>query len=602
MTSSPTGVLVTLSSTDFANTLFSPQSGITPFTSTLTLPSSTRSYTFFAVGSIGGATVSDSATVTVASPTLGTLSISPTGTAVNGVQTVNLTARTSASTVPAGAVAVTLSGTGFTTTSVTILNGSVSAGIALPTTAGTYTLIARATGYNPVSTILVVGATSQPSQPSQQPTVAAEPSSITISGPAARSGTVNEQLDTPLLVRVLDDSGTGVASARVIFRVISGRGKLSERGNGRAIGVQTDSSGFARANFTPTDGGAITVRASTDDISATVEFTITTGAAPTTTRTPGTGVTPSTTVSPVVHVAAASRPPMLWIDGGAIYALVGADVKEFAPGVDNALNIAVGGGKVYWTEKTGESGGTINSANLNGSDVTELTSILAVPMGIAVDTAGSKLYWTNSRGRIQSANLDGSGITNVIPGGLESPMDLALAGGNGYWTQGNPGSVRVGNLTSRVTRDISTGTDTPGSIVIGGNKVYWTEMTGDSSGTINSANLNGTGATQLASILAVPMGIAVDTARSKLYWTNSRGRVQSANLDGSGITNVVSGLGSPSDMVLSNSIAETPAATPTTPTTPTASNAKYDVNSDGTVDTGRGVSRRRDAKQRSVRC
>ena len=275
---------------------------------------------------------------------------------------------------------------------------------------------------------------------------------------------------------------------------------------------------------------------------------------------------------------------MLWIDGGAIYALVGADVKEFAPGVDNALNIAVGGGKVYWTEKTGESGGTINSANLNGSDVTELTSILAVPMGIAVDTAGSKLYWTNSRGRIQSANLDGSGITNVIPGGLESPMDIALAGGNVYWTQGNPGSVRVGNLTSRVTRDISTGTDTPGSIVIGGNKVYWTEMTGDSSGTINSANLSGTGATQLASILAVPMGIAVDTARSKLYWTNSRGRVQSANLDGSGITNVVDGLGSPGDMVLSNSITAPAGAGSSAGSGTTADNSKYDVNGDGTVD------------------
>ena len=51
-------------------------------------------------------------------------------------------------------------------------------------------------------------------------------------------------------------------------------------------------------------------------------------------------------------------------------------------------------------------------------------------MGIAVDGSRSKLYWTNSRGRIQSANLDGSGITNVIPGGLESPMDLALAGSN----------------------------------------------------------------------------------------------------------------------------------------------------------------------------
>ena len=73
---------------------------------------------------------------------------------------------------------------------------------------------------------------------------------------------------------------------------------------------------------------------------------------------------------------------------------------------------------------------------------------------------------------------------------------------------------RVVNLTGqKIVRDISTGSDTPGSLVIGGGKVYWTEMTGDSSGTVNSANLNGTGTTQLASILAVPMGIAVDGAR-----------------------------------------------------------------------------------------
>ena len=98
------------------------------------------------------------------------------------------------------------------------------------------------------------------------------------------------------------------------------------------IGVQTDSSGYARANFTPTDGGTITVRANTDDISATVEFTITTDAASGardtgTGSTPGTGGTPGT-ISPVVHVAAASRPPMLWVDGGAIYGLVGADVPK----------------------------------------------------------------------------------------------------------------------------------------------------------------------------------------------------------------------------------------------------------------------------------
>ena len=40
------------------------------------------------------------------------------------------------------------------------------------------------------------------------------------------------------------------------------------------------------------------------------------------------------------------------------------------------MNIAVDAsrGKVYWTEQTGESRGTINSANLDGTSVTELTS------------------------------------------------------------------------------------------------------------------------------------------------------------------------------------------------------------------------------------
>ena len=83
--------------------------------------------------------------------------------------------------------------------------------------------------------------------------------------------------------------------------------------------------------------------------------------------------------------------------------------------------------------------GTINSAKLDGSDAKELKKIKAVPMGIAVDTAGEKLYWTNSRGRIQSADLDGSGIENVIPGeDLEgvrwiSPVArVAML----YWTEG----------------------------------------------------------------------------------------------------------------------------------------------------------------------
>ena len=582
--SSPSGVFATLGSNDFGATRFSPQSDFTPFTSTLLLPVEEGTHSFFATG---GVLTAGRASVTVEAE-LGELSITAIGPVAAGVQTFSITARDSDGDSAIGAFTARLSGTGFTSRNVEISGGRGNARVTLPTAARLYTLTVSATGYEDGETPVRIAGTGQQQvadedeeEVEEEVTVAAEPDSIEITGPSTRSGTVNEELDTPLLVRVLDDDGDGLEGARVFYRVSSGRGRLSARGNGRAIGVVTDDDGYARASFTPLDGGTITVRANTDDLSATVTFTITTGSASSASgaRDSGTGGTPGM-ISPVVHVGAASRPPMLWVDGGAIYALVGASPQRFAPGVDNALNITVGGGKVYWTEKTGESGGTINSANLNGSDVTELTSIKAVPMGIAVDVAGSQLYWTNSRGRIQSADLDGSGITNVMQN-LQSPMDLALAGGNAYWTQGN-GSVRFVNLRGqKVVRNVSTGTDTPGSLVIGGGKVYWTETTGESGGTINSANLNGTGATQLASILAAPMGIAVDGSRSKLYWTNSRGRVQSANLDGSGITNVVSGLGSPGDMVLSNSIAA-PAATTTTRTTTTASN-KYDVNGDGSV-------------------
>ena len=285
-------------------------------------------------------------------------------------------------------------------------------------------------------------------------------------------------------------------------------------------------------------------------------------------------------IRPVVHVAAAQRPPMLWVDQGEIYALVGAEVQKFAPSVDNALNIAIGGGKVYWTEKTSASSGTINSANLDGSGVKELKALMLVPRGIAVDTDAGKLYWTNWRGRIQSANLDGSGIRNLVEDVQGYLMDIVVEGNRVYWTVTQQDGVDFNGVQPELPNGLRGAGASGISLTIAGGKVYWTEQTGESSGTIYSGDSSGP-KKQLAAIQAVPSGIAVDVARSKLYWTNSRGRIQSANLDGSGIRNVVDGLAAPGDMVLSNSIKAPTGAT--TKTTTTASN-KYDVNGDGTVD------------------
>ena len=515
----------------------------------------------------------------------GTLTITEFGDQVGTQQQINV----SASPRPSSDVPFTVSIGGIQVTSGTIsTTGRGSALVEVPTT-GLYTLTVRASGYTTRSVTFTAGTSTAtpPTTPVTPPaSTISEPSRVTIGNQATRTGTLDTVLETPLLVQVLDDDGNGVADTYVTFRVRTGQGRLSQLGNGRATVVETDARGFARAPYTPLSASS-TVEASIRGVARTATFTITTGSAPpattpTTTPTPG-DPTPSTTISPVVQVNAANRPPMVWVDGGAIYALVGANVQRFAPGIDTAMNIAISGNKVYWTEQTGESAGTINSANLNGSGVKELTAIMAVPRGIVVDTDNSKLYWTNSRGRIQSANLDGSGIRNVLEN-LPDLIDIAIDRGVLYWTQYNAtsgtGNVGILNPTGqRNARYVSTGADMPGSIVIGSGKVYWTEQTGTSSGTINAANLNGNGATQLASILAAPSGIAVDASRSKLYWTNSRGRIQSANLDGSGIQNVVDGLGSPGDMVLSNSI-----SAPATTSTPTTAANKYDVNGDGTVD------------------
>ena len=697
------GLTVTLSGSALATS----QTATSGTPRTITIPSAPGSYTLLAAaaGYVGA-----QETFTITAP--GRLALALIGAQVNGSQTVQVTARNAGGALETTAVLVTLSGAGISRT-VTV-TGSQNVPIPLPTASGTLT--ASATGYTSGSLTLPARSTTPTTTPTTTTTTttttgtAGEADSIEIDGSRSISGTVNQA--TRLRVRVLDANDRGVSGIRVTFRVLApGRGRLSQRGNGRAVQAVTDRSGYATASLTPL-GGDLIVEAKAAQVSAPVSFIINIDGETRDTSATGDTTSPqtynvrdeipislegtltfrgsrtlngitytcvgsgecvvsfgtvvkgqiqaapekttasqtykvrdeipisledtlsftgkhtvngtiytcvgsgecvvsfgtvvkgeirvsavstttstrtATEINPEVLIGAGQRPPMIWVDGGKIYALVGKDVQEFASGVEGAMNIAVGGGKVYWTARTGASSGTINAANLDGSDVKELASIQAIPMGIAVDPPGSKLYWTNSRGRIQSANLNGSGIQNVIQN-LPSPMDITLARGILYWTQydatESAGSIGIANPTGRGTpKHISTGANMPGSLVIGGGKVYWTKQTGESSGTIHSANLSGNGVNELASIRAVPMGIAVDTARSKLYWTNSRGRIQSAALNGSKIQNVVDGLGMPGDMVLSNSLKAPTAATPTEKaSTSTASTSKYDVNGDGTVD------------------
>ena len=273
--------------------------------------------------------------------------------------------------------------------------------------------------------------------PTPRPTVS-DPSRITISGSATRSeATVNQQLDAPLLVRVLDDGGNGVADVKVIFRVTSGRGKVSERGNGRAITVQTDRSGYASADFTPLEEGTLTVQASATGVTQTVEFTITTGVAPT-------SIVPITTKT---VVTTHPHPSIYWPDWdtGKIHHvdLDGSNVRTLVTGAgypsSTALDIA--GEKIYWTNsgvrfvtEVKTPNGKIQCADLDGSNIRDLVTGLEFPYRMALDIARGKMYWTGEN-KIQRANLDGSNVQDIVTG-VGEPISIALdvAGGKIYWT------------------------------------------------------------------------------------------------------------------------------------------------------------------------
>ena len=122
---------------------------------------------------------------------------------------------------------------------------------------------------------------------------------------------------------------------------------------------------------------------------------------------------------------------VFWIteSGTVHYANVdGSGETQFARGYDTLSGIAVGAGKVYWTEVISDSESKTHSANLNGNNVAELVSLKAGSNGISVDATGKKLYWTNSRGRIMQSDLNGKS-TKIVVEGLVSPGDISVSAG-----------------------------------------------------------------------------------------------------------------------------------------------------------------------------
>ncbi|MYG00220.1 T9SS type A sorting domain-containing protein [Candidatus Poribacteria bacterium] len=411
----------------------------------------------------------------------------------------------------------------------------------LPRAAGTYFITARVSGVSSVTFTINVGNLAD---------------DIEIVSGNNQSGDPGTELDDPFVVEVLDEDGDTVSGVTVTFSVTDGGGSLS------ATSDTTDSRGRAETYLTLGDEpGRNTVRASVSGVSTRVTFT-------------ATAIDPAPP-EPDIRLPASRRADTYWIntDGGTLHRLVGNNVEDIASSVENVVSLVVTSNRLYWVEKTGNNSGRIRRSNLNGSNIQLIRDLSAAPAGITVDTASNTIYLTNERGKVQSINIDGSGFVPNLVLGLTDPTDIAVDSGKVYWITGD-GTVQSADVDGSGVSTISSGYDMLNSIAVGGGKVYWTEQTGDDSGKIHSANLNGTNVEELRTTRGVPYGISYDGDDDKIYWADSLGRIMQGNRDASTIRAVVSDLVSLGDVAVPSG----------TTTRAPGTFSKYDVNRDGVVD------------------
>lgn len=247
----------------------------------------------------------------------------------------------------------------------------------------------------------------------------------------------------------------------------------------------------------------------------------------------------------------------------------GSGFTNFASGVNRPMGLAIdeAGGRLYWAERDLDR---IVYANLDGSGAPQ-TLIQAAAgsglRGVALDLLAGKVYWAaNDLNKIQWANLDGTGIED-LPGhtyvlnevtqlfeAVEAVEVVGLvvdaAGGRLYWTTAQ--EIWRSNLDGTVASVIVPGAGQPYYVALdlAAGTIYWTDF---SLQQIGRANLDGTNILDpppVSGLPAKPVGIAIDFELGKLWWTLETGAIQRANLDGSGIETVAQDPASAWDIAL----------------------------------------------------
>ncbi len=112
-----------------------------------------------------------------------------------------------------------------------------------------------------------------------------------------------------------------------------------------------------------------------------------------------------------------------------------------APGFIQDITLEPSSGKIYLSNWIGMGSGRLQRANLDGSGLEDvLPSVEQGPAGLAVDAASDKVYWASwnidlfDNGAVRRANLDGSGVETLVDDIDADSLTLDLSAGMAYWT------------------------------------------------------------------------------------------------------------------------------------------------------------------------
>jgi len=283
----------------------------------------------------------------------------------------------------------------------------------------------------------------------------------------------------------------------------------------------------------------------------------------------------------------------------------GSDLKMLAQagGSPDGTAIDRASGHVYWTNMTtfredaeggdGPGGwaarfgpGSIERADLDGSNVTTVVPSGAAltyrPKQMTIDLRDAKLYWSDREGmRVMRSNLDGSDVETLVETGQRiegqrgDPKDycvgiaLDLTRNEMYWTQrgdrSNDGSIRRASMSVPKGEDPARRTDI--QVLFDGlpepvdlaldpktRTMYWTSDggTGPAADTVSRAPMDPPAGYDsahrkdqqiLVSGLREGIGISLDLAHTRMFFTDLGGSVYTANLDGSDEKTLLSDMG-----------------------------------------------------------